>query len=238
MNIRISVLIPLIFLSACSSPQAPRLATDSLSRPPNISEFATLLNFGSEDEKIFVWADPIGPLIYNEKEYPHIQGVKFYYVTAKQTSVLYYENFKLRNDNKKWDFRNSKILNYPGDATLELTNGNDTLLVFWVLETREFERVYNGILFKGMPTIYPNWANQYAADVMMEFNIVRNDTSTYILTVTDGTKIAYKLCSRCDKLPQMVSFLNRKDGRIYFIEKECYLELVNKEDVKKFQGLR
>lgn len=144
---------------------------------------------------------------------------------------------ELRNRSMKFDFKNRSILNYPGKATIQISNKKDSLLLFHVLESDEFAREHKEIEFKRMPTIALD-NNRYLADDDMEFNLKKLKDGKYELTLSDTSKVEYKACSNCNITNQEISFLNRQDGRIYFVDQDYYLELVNKDDVKLFQGLR
>ncbi len=210
---------------------------DTLQKPAYMTGHAALLNYGSDDEPIMVWADYIGLLSKEGKVYSHIHGIQYFYVKAAVRDTFYYENLDLRNNIQVFDFKDFRILNYPGEATVQISNKKDSLLLFAVLESDEFSRTHKGVEFKRMPTIALN-NNRYMADVQMEFNLKKVKEGRYELTLSDTSKVQYKACSNCNITNQEISFLNRQDGRIYFVKQDYYLELVNKEDVKKFQGLR
>ena len=211
---------------------------DSLKRPTGVSKKATLINLGSEDMPVYQWVEYVGKLNHDNKPHPHIYGFRFFDAKGKVLSTAYYENMKIRSGSKDFDASDCKILPYPGDATIEVTNGADTLLFFHVLESDEFKRTYNGIEYVRMPAVYyeTNYNTGFTSDEDVEFN-VKKDKDIYTVTFT-GTPIAFKLCSACKTEPSKVSFLNEQEGRIYFVEKDCYLELVNSEDIQKIQALR
>jgi len=211
---------------------------DSLKRPTGVSNKATLINLGSEDMPVYQWVEYGGKLNHNNTTYPHVYGFKYFDAKGKLLSTVYYENMEIRNGRKDFDANNSKILPYPGDATIQITNGTDTLLFFHVLESDEFKRTHKGIEYIRMPAIYyeTNYDNGFVSDEDIEFNITE-EKGIYTVIFT-GVTIPFKLSSSCSGVPSKVSFLNEQEGRIYFVERECYLELVNSEDIKKIQALR
>ncbi len=234
------LLSSLSFNLGCTNVQTDmkdKINADTLRRPTSITDKAVLLNFGSEEEPILVWADYTGPLSQEGKVYSHIHGVQYFYVKTEQRDTFYYENMELRNHTIEFDFKNCIILNYPGEATIQISNKKNSLLLFHVLESNEFAREHKGIEFKRMPTIALD-DDRFLADVDMEFNLKKVKEGRYDLTLSDTFKVEYKACSNCNITNQKISFLNRQDGRIYFVEKDCYLELVNKDNAKIFQGLR
>jgi hypothetical protein len=66
-----------------------------------------------------------------------------------------------------------------------------------------------------MSSIRTSTDDSYLASGYIEYNLEKTDSSKYILTLRNT----------------LVSFLDRENGRIYFIEKNCYLELTNKSDL-------
>jgi len=213
------------------------LNPDTTNRPANISKQATLINFGGDDMPVLVWVEYVGPLIDNGKEYSHIQGIKFSYVKQRRSYTEYYENQELRSTARKFNFKASRVLEFPGEANIHLVNGKDSILMFHVLGN-ESRRVHRGMEFKNMSTISLNEFGEYVADTDMEFNIKRDDKGMYILTLNNGSRVMYKNVSMCKVSEESVSFLDRENGRIYLLDRRCYLELVNKDDAKKFQELR
>jgi hypothetical protein len=235
------LLSSLSFNLGCSNAQIEmqdkKISTDTLQRPAGMTQQAVLLNFGSEDEPIMVWADYAGNFKNNGNEYSHIHGVWYYYVKADKNDTVYYENMELRSRAKQFDFKKCSILNYPGEATIKVSNGKEDVLLFNVIESDEFAREHRGIVFKRIPTIALNNGNN-TADVELEFNLKEIGNGTFEMTLNDSSKIKYQMSADCKVKNPLCSFLNRQDGRIYFVDRDCYLELVNKDDVKKFQGLR
>ncbi|MBX2924074.1 MAG: hypothetical protein KF746_17880 [Chitinophagaceae bacterium] len=241
MKLFIILLSSLSFNLGCSNAQTEmkdkKINTDTLQRPAGMTQQAALLNFGSDDEPIMVWADYVGTFKNDGKEYSHIHGVHYHYVKADKSDTVYYENMDLRNGVRKFDFTNYSILNYPGEATIKVSNSKDSFLLFSVLESTEFDRIHRGIKFTNMPTIEKrNGALMH--DVELEFNLKEIGNGIFEMTLNDGTKIKYRISSGCKVKKPLCSFLNRQDGKVYFVDADCYLELVNKDDVQKFQGLR
>lgn len=122
LSILFLVLISLPFLPGCSNGRTAKkdekISKDTFIRPAGMTQQAVLLNFGSDDDSIMVWADYIGVFKHGDIKYAHIYGVRYYYVQANQNDTLYYENMELRSGAKQFDFKNYSILNYPGDATI------------------------------------------------------------------------------------------------------------------------
>lgn len=224
--------------SVKSSDEVETAKQDTLKRPVNVSKHATLINLGFEDLPAYMWVEYSGKLKQNGQTYPHIYEFKYFDKDGKLSYIEYYENMEIRNGSKEFDASQSKVLPFPGDATIQVSNSRDSLLFFHVLESDEFKRNYNGIEYIRMPAVYleTKYGNGIVSHEDVEFNI-KKDKDVYTVTFT-GTPIAFKLCSACKTEPSKVSFLSEQEGRIYFVEKECYLELVNSEDIKRIQALR
>lgn len=241
MKLFLILLSSLSFSFGCSNAQTEmkdkKINTDTLQRPAGMTQQAVLLNFGSEEEPIMVWAEYAGTFKNDGKEYSHIHGVRYHYVKADKNDTIYYENMELRSRVKQFDFKKCSILNYPGEATIKVSNGKEDLLLFNVIESDEFAREHRSTIFKRIPTIALNNGNN-TADVELEFNLKQIGNGIFEMTLNDGSKIKYQMSAECKIKNPLCSFLNRQDGRVYFVDTDCYLELVNKEDVQKFQGLR
>jgi len=94
----------------------------------------------------------------------------------------------------------------------------------------EFDRVHKNIESKRIPTISLNQYQEYAADVDNKINLKREKGRRFVLTRNDLTQTYYRLCETCTATSFKVSFLNREDGQIYFLDTNCYLEVENKEE--------
>jgi len=235
------LLSSLSFNIGCSNAQTElkdrKVNTDTLLRPAGMTQQAALLNFGSLDEPITVWADYIGFFRNDGKKYSHIHGVRYHYVKADKSDTVYYENMELHNGVRQFDLKTYSILNYPGEATIQMGNGKDTILLFHVIESDEFEREHRGIVFKRIPTIASDNGHN-TADVELEFNLREIGNGVYEMTLNDGSKIKYRMSLGCKVEKPLCSFLNRHDGRVYFIDVDCYLELIDQADAQKLQGMR
>lgn len=206
-------------------------------RPPGFSRKATLINFGTEEDWNFAWAEHTGPYKENGKEYAHIQGFKFYYETTQQTHTFYYENIAVREGKKIFDFTNCSMLNYPGEATIEVANENDTISMFCVKGPDEFSRVHKDVAFTSVNSVSLNQYNEYAADFDIEINLQQEGERRFVVTTNNLVKTYYRLCDSCKIAPGKISFINREDGRIYFLERHCYLEPENAEDAGRFKQM-
>lgn len=227
--------------SVKSSDEVEVASQDTAKKPANVSKYATLINLGFEDMPVYQWVEYAGKLTMDDKLYPHIYGFKYFDEHGKLLHTQYYENMEIRNGKKEFDATNSKVLPYPGDATIQVSNERDSLLFFHVLESDEFKRTHKGIEYVRMPAVSfeTRYENGFMSDEAVEFNIKR-DKELYVVTFTRNGifEVPFKLCSSCKVEPGKVSFLNEHEGRIYFVERECYLEPANSEDIKKIQDLK
>ncbi|QEC77274.1 hypothetical protein [Mucilaginibacter ginsenosidivorax] len=208
---------------------------DTIHKPESVPKKATLINLGSNDEPIFNWVEYIGKFKTNGKIYPHIYGVKFYDRTgAVRTS--YFENLDLRNNNKDIPFEDFRFLNFPAADDIKITNGLDTLILFSVTSDRDYDEVREGVVFKDINRVLKvGVKNKFISTKSLQANLKKASGNLYVLTLKGGTKIQYKLSSSCTEPPSELSFINTNDGKAFFLERTCYLELVNKEDLMKIK---
>jgi hypothetical protein len=214
---------------------------DTLQRPAYMTQQATLLNYGSDVEPIMVWADYIGTLSKEGKKYPHIHGVQYYYVKADKRDTAYYENVELRSGAKKINFKNVKILEQPiGGANIGFFDGKDSLWLFYVIENDEFKAEHKGVEYRRPPTIYLDKFKEYVSDDDIRVNIKSDGNDKYRVTFIDNGIVAapYKLHGNCKGELETISFVNKENGCIYFISQDCYLEPINRDDLKKLQEFK
>ena len=236
-TINLSFAVSLFFNISCMNPgnneehSGKSLIKDTLKRPPFVSGQAKLLRFGSAQEPRMVWAEYIGPLKKNDKVFDHICMIKYYYTDPVRIDTVFYENLEIRNGKINPDWREYKIENDQIDeGTVSITNGKDTVDLFSVLKTDKFDEEYNGIKFTHMPSVREVGKGSIIATGLVEYNLKQENGNQYLLTLRNGAKIPYQLCAGCKGALEDISFMNREDGRIYLIERSCYLELVNRED--------
>ena len=216
-----------------SAGQSGKLSTnDTQKRPLFVSKRANLICFGSAQEPRMVWAEYIGPFQKNEKVYSHIYMVKYYYTNPSKTDTVFYENLEIRNKLINPDWEIYKIADHQIDeGTILITNGKDTIDLFSVLQTEKYNEEYKGTKFTNIPSVREVENGSLIATSFVEYNLKIENNKQYVLTLRNGTKIHYRLCAECKVDPEEISFMNREDGRIYFIERNCYLELTDGDDV-------
>ncbi|WP_338813083.1 hypothetical protein V9L05_17240 [Bernardetia sp. Wsw4-3y2] len=145
---------------------------------------------------------------------------------------MYYENMQSRKG-KVFDLKNSQISLYPGNTTLQIITEKDTLLFFSVLELKELRNWRDSLEYLRIPSIYYNEDSLLVAGEDIRLHISEKQKRDYIVYIDYEHIIPYRLCSDCKSLPTEISFFNRENGNIYFIERSCYLELIYKTDLNK-----
>ncbi|WP_212005421.1 hypothetical protein [Chitinophaga sp. HK235] len=211
-------------------------SADTVKRPAGVSNSATLKNVGEDGLPVYVWMEHVGPLIYKGVRYPHIQRVKYHYVGNRPTiDTFFFENMELRNGERNFNFKGCTVLRKSGDRHLYLANGKDTIFMFAALENYNGTNIYRGLKFVSYPTVSIKANQQYIPDDDLALNIKELGKSSYLVTLDDGTVLKYNLCSTCTGAKGPISFLNREDGRLYFANKNCYLELADNKDLDRIR---
>jgi hypothetical protein len=220
-----------------------KIEQDSIIRPDNVSNDAWLVNMGFVDKPIFAWVEYVGNYTDNRKIYPHIYQFRYLYHDDKSIDTLNYEWNKGRYVNIKLELNNFKGYSFklfPGDATIQLKNEENELFLFNVIENHKFDNVFRGISYFRIPTvkidsIYPEYG--LSTDYETRINLEQTEKGAYTVNLIDDKGIRafmYKMNEDCRVTPTKISYLNKENGHIYYIEKDCYLELVDKKDLDKF----
>ena len=209
---------------------------DTVKRPSYVPSDATLLRFGSEQEPRLVWADYVGHYRNGQKVYEHILGVRFFY-NSKSVDTFFFENFDIRNGKKTFDPKAYKLLYAQIDeGTLTIANDGDTLHIFSAVHGGPGP-ISNGVQMINVPSIQLTNNNQYYIAGSWITSYLKNEgKGLYSLILEGGEKIAYRLNNGCEEGPSVMSFINVEDGKVYFIEKSCWLEIVDTNNVSKLKN--
>jgi hypothetical protein len=70
----------------------------------------------------------------------------------------------------------------------------------------------------------------------LKCNLEKTGKARYVLRLLDGTEVLYKLSGSCTDEPQTVSFIDIDSGNILFVQKHCFLELVDKNELYKLKA--
>lgn len=219
-----------------------KIERDSIVRPSHVSTDAWLVNLGFVDKPVFTWVECIGNYSNNETIYPHIYQFRYWYDHSKDADTLNYEWNKGREQKTNFqfnDFKDYSYIPFPGDATIQLKNEEKELFLFNVVENHEFDRVFREIPYFRIPTVkvdptYPEYG--LSSDYSAEINIEQTQNGNYKVSLIDDKgirTIIFKMNKGCTESTTKISYLNKENGYIYFIEEGCYLELVNKKDIDK-----
>jgi hypothetical protein len=210
--------------------QAPEHAY-TMTRPVYVPGDATLLRFGSAQEPRLVWAEYAGPYRNEGKVYNHIFGVRYFYNT-NEVDTLFYENFDIRNGKKTFDPLVYKMLYAQVDeSALTIAKNGDTLDVFEAVHGGPGP-MSNGVQMVNVPSVKKAIDNlTYVAGSWITSYLKKEGQSGYSLLLEGGEKIPYRLCDGCHGDPSVIRFINVEDGRVYFIEKDCWMEVIDRKDV-------
>lgn len=211
---------------------------DSIPKPNFLSNRAVILNFGGGEMPIYVWADASNYFENDSINYAHIIGIKYYYVSSGIIDTVYYENLKLRSGHVKINLSGIKILSTVSDAGLTISFNNDTLHLFRATQFNGLESLYEGKSYVRVPVV--NSVSPigliYNGDISLYMENM-DDTYCLVYVYKSGEKLStikYRKYNACIvKKNAQVSFLDKTNGRIYFIEKECYIDPLDKASALK-----
>lgn len=248
MNILTSFLYILLFVGCLSNTNIEKqklpnsimknIITDSIAPPEGMSENANLLNLGSKEEPILAWVDYMGTFRRNGKNYSHIHGIRYCYLSDNQSDTIYYENLELRKGLKEFNFIGCKIPDQvTGQGDMTIVNDKDTITMFNVLEKVTLKSKVDGIEYRKPYSIKFNDNKEviYADDIRV--NISKKDINKFIVSFIDDDLIgiAYGMNNNFDIEKELISFVNREDGKIYFTNKDYFLYPLNSQDVIKLK---
>ncbi|SEW43867.1 hypothetical protein [Chitinophaga arvensicola] len=232
----IFLMLPFLAVLSCirSSERRVKPLVDTVKRPAGFSDKAVLENFGGGESYIPVWMEYSGALEKNGITYPHIRGIKFYYPEIGVFRTCYYENNELRQGQRSFNFNGCRVAPGAWDSNITLINGQDCISMFYVIGDDTSSRENNGFDFTTVPAVALS-GNDYLYNGMFEYHLSKEQADNYTLRLYDGTTIAYKMSASCKAAAGPVSFVNRENGNICFLAKDCYLTLVHPEDREKLQ---
>lgn len=239
------ILVIIIFLySSCNSQaeiesnrEGLEVSKSSVKRPIDVPESASLINLGFEDQPVYCWVFYDGTLQLEDVFHDHIAKFLFKYEDGALESK-YYEYIGNRTEDSRKTLENYDIFPYPGDKTMMLISSEnkisrekDTVLIYQVLEIKEFENMLKGKLYKRLPSVSLDNNGKKISDYDVRIHITMKGDSLFTVSLIseDGTRngLLYKLslgCEEVEAFDEKLSYLDRNNGKIYFIEKDCYLE--------------
>lgn len=203
---------------------------DTIARPAGIAMDASLVNIGTAEEPIWRWYEYIGALKYKGKVYSHIHG--FRACNADQPNFIdttYYENMDLRRKNRQFDFTGYKVLEDYTDIVI--MNGKDSITLFPVLEDSSmFVGRKNDTLLVAVPSISFKEGG-YMLDDYIDCKLKMDENRSFQLLLFGGKRVSYVLKGDLPEWPQLISFIDKENGNLYFIDTTYHLELMNKADL-------
>ena len=229
------IIVFLIFVTSCNGQkktESPAIksnndATMIVKKESKIPEDAFQINLGFADAPVWMWVKFDHVLSTNNKSYNHIYGLNFW-DEDENVDTLYYERDRENKNDEIIDFSNYIINRYPGDKTLQLVGkDSDTLLLFNVLENKKFRRTFKGKDFKSIPTVKINHNNEKVSGYDMNINVLPKEDSFYEVTILNEGINTYTFKSNCTLKDDFdISYYDMTNGRIYLLQKDCYLEKI------------
>jgi hypothetical protein len=209
------------------------MTKDTLLRPANVSLDAKLLNLGSDDEPLFAWTQTLGSLKINNLIYPYILCVKYTFKSGmEQTSC--YENLELRLGKKKINWGGFKILRFPFSGNIKISDGKDTLYLFEVLVEKTWVEKKKSV-YTDVATVKTVADGSLLSTKDLACNLVDNGNGNFLLILDNGMKLKYKVNQSGGVNNKTISFINRDNGNVYFIDKSCFLKLLDTNDLLKLK---
>lgn len=210
---------------------------DTIVRPDHVSSQAKLINLGFVDAPVYVWIEYIGNYIENGKTYNHIHGIKHTYTSVDIIDTAYYEHDGGRTfDTTENRFKGFIIIPYPGDGTYKLVNGNDSLLLFNVMQLSDSRQIIKGKEWQmAVPTTEINRHGEKVSGVQAHVHIEKENGDIYLVSLIDDKGIrTLRFQKRGDcSIDSKISYLDKQEGKLYFVPKDCYLEILEKGDLSK-----
>jgi hypothetical protein len=201
------------------------IKTQNKSKIPK--EGTSTINIGFNDNPVWVWAKFDHYLKLNDITFKHIFGINYWDENGSVTT-MYYEKDRENKSNDQIDFSDYILKSYPGDKTLKLIGKKgDTILLFNVLENKDFRRKFKEQLFKRIPTVKTNSKNEKVSDYEIEVSITLKRDNIYEVTIinADGiNKSVFK--ANCLADFEQISYYDTSNEKIYLINKENYLEKI------------
>jgi len=205
-------------------------------RPDNISEYARRFNMGSDDNPVFVWVEITGNLELNGKIYPHILGLRYTYENGG-TDTSFYETSGRRDLNYKPS--DVSALWHPGSTIRLMGRGYNDSILFNVLEVAmemDGEDDLDAVGWRIVPTCRKN--RMSGAEVHVQ--IKKTAEKEFLVILMDGQGNGYKrrmYKTDNDKIDEnmIISFFDWADGKIYFIDKDCFIEPLDKIEYEQYR---
>ncbi len=210
--------------------------SDSIPRPENVSPRASLIDLGFVELPVYKWVQIDGNLSINGERYDHILKLLFFNVDGSKVDTVFYESRSLRKEGLKFNFDSDyRVERFPGDLTLKITTEESSIVVFRVMDNGRFKTVYKGMEYSRLPTTsLRESTGDLVSDEKIRYNL-KKSTKGFIVTYF-GVPLEYEFSSGCPSSPELVSYMDRSNGNIYFVEKGCFLKLVNPKDVEKIKN--
>lgn len=248
MRIYISVYYLLILLSSCSVEEGKsdkntieKSQEKSISRPFHLSDDARLINLGFIDSPSYNWVEYIGNYSEKGKVYPYLYQFKYSNEFGGNADTLTYEWNLGRNSNQLIldNFNDYTFIPFPANGTIKLSKDSQEFILFEVLEFHKFDRPFKDDFYFRIPTVKIHSVHPehgLVSDDDIEINIKKTQEGFYKIKFIDikGVKeFLYQKNNDCKEPTSIISYLNKENGNIYYIQNDCYLELINLHKLPK-----
>lgn len=245
---KISIIILGLFAWSCQASftntdpgQDKEMKKDTIVRPDHVSSQAKLINLGFVDAPSYVWIEYVGFYKDKHRVHSHILGIKHTNINPdgypEQVDTLYYEFDSGRVQPSAFgDLKDYEIIPYPGNGTYKLINENDSLLLFNVMQLSDSRQVIKGKEWQmAVPTTEINRHGEKVSGVQAHMHLEKENDDIYLVSLIDDKgmrTLRFQKFGNCS-IDTKLSYLDKQEGKLYFVPKDCYLEILEKDDLSK-----
>lgn len=208
-----------------------RVKQDTLpARPVSVPSSSTRINLGFDDQPVYMWVNYSGEVSINRETYNHIYGFTFWDVSGALVDTFLYE-FNGGRDSPPLSSINKYIISpYPGDATLLLSNGSDSIIFYRVNGLKKEYRNFKGNQYVQSKSVNVNQFSDLVSDFSVEIYIESTRIEgIYLVKIIGNSGIISwkaKLFGSCFPILSDLSFIDLSDGTIYFYKRDCILSKI------------
>jgi hypothetical protein len=247
-DMKVSMILLGLFAWSCQasftntdSAQDMKMKKDTIVRPAHVSPQAKLINLGFVDAPSYVWIEYVGFYKDTQGVHSHIFGIEHTNIYPddypEQVDTLYYEFDGSRRQLSVFrDLKDYEIIPYPGNGTYKLINKDDYLLLFNVMQLSDSRQIIKGKEWQmAVPTTEINRHGEKVSGVQAHVHIEKENGDIYLVSLIDDKgmrTLHFQKRGDCS-IDSKISYLDKQEGRLYFVPKDCYLEILEKGDLSK-----
>lgn len=245
---KISIILLGLFVWSCqsnftntNSAQDAEIKKDTIARPDHVSPQAKLIDLGFVDAPSYAWIEYVGFYKDKHRVHPHILGIKHTNVYPggypEQVDTIYYEFDSSRTQpSASSDLKDYEIIPYPGNGTYKLINRDDSLLLFNVMQLNDSRQIIKGKEWQmAVPTTEINSHGETVSGVEAHIHLEKEYGDIYLVSLIDDKglrSLHFQKFGDC-LIETKLSYLDRQHGKLYFVPRDCYLEILDKGNLSE-----